>query len=98
MITDADIKKLKNSFKDTFTTKDDLIDLRSQISDQIDGKLAASNRNLLDEMDKKLAKQKEDIVVSVNKDIVETIMPLIDEQDAKIAVIQKKVGLSSLDN
>jgi hypothetical protein len=30
MITDADIKKLKNSFKDTFATKDDLKELAKQ--------------------------------------------------------------------
>lgn len=91
-------KSDKQFLKENFASKDDLKDLRSQITDDIDGKLKIKKREILSEMDKKLAKQKDEIVNSVAKDIVETIVPLIDEQDKKIAGIQKKIGLSPLNN
>ena len=58
MITDADIKKLKESFSDTFATKDDLSDLKDQFVDTMSGKLAAQEQNILNAVDTKLSAQK----------------------------------------
>lgn len=113
MITDADIKKLKNSFKDTFTTKDDLVamekrqdkkystkddlkDLRSQLNDDIDGKLKIQKREILTEMDSKFSKQKEAIVKDVGDYIADIIVPMFEKKDEQVARIEKKIGLSPL--
>ena len=63
MITDADIKKLKESFKDTFATKDDLKDLAKQKDIQELAKVSAKMSDL-----KELAKQSD--LLDVKKDII----------------------------
>ncbi len=65
MITDADIKKMKR----VFATKDDLKDLKEDILDGVDGKLA---------------KQKEEIVESVAEYIADTIVPVFDKHDKRL--------------
>lgn len=77
MITDADIKKMKQ----VFVTKDDLKDLREQLNEDIDGKLA---------------KQKEDVVKDVGEYITDTIVPMFEERDEQLARLNKKVNLSPL--
>ncbi len=62
-------------------TKEDLKDLREQIKDDIDGKLLH---------------QKEAIVKEVGEYISDTIVPMFDERDKKIARLEKHTGLSPL--
>ncbi|OGG27562.1 hypothetical protein A3A64_02920 [Candidatus Gottesmanbacteria bacterium RIFCSPLOWO2_01_FULL_48_11] len=94
MLTKADKKFLKESFatkndlkamekrqNNRFITKNDLKDFRQQINDDIDGKLA---------------KQKEDIVKDVGEYIADTVVPMFEERDEQLARLNKKVGLPSL--
>src|SRR3989344_7787800 len=96
MITDTDTKKLLKAFKEVFSTKEDLKDLRSQMSDDIDGKLKIQKREILAEMYTKFAKQKEEVVKGVGKYVADIIVPMFDERDKHIARIQKKLNLPPL--
>jgi hypothetical protein len=94
MITDAEIKKMKKVFatKDDlvamekrqdkkYASKDDLKDLREQLNDDVDGKLV---------------RQKEQIVKEVGEYIADTIVPMFDKRDTKIARVEKKLNLPPL--
>lgn len=102
MLTKADKKFLKDNFatKDDlmamekrqdkkYSTKDDLKDLRSQITDDIDGKLKIQKREILEEvdvkLDTKLAKQKDEIVKEVGGYVAEIIVPMFDTRDRQVA-------------
>lgn len=79
MITDADIKKMKQ----VFATKDDLKDMKDQILDGVDGKLA---------------KQKEEIIESVGDYITDTIVPILDKHDKRLTRVERKLNLPPLAN
>jgi hypothetical protein len=96
VFSQTDIDILVDSMKKVFPTKDDLKDMRSQITDDIDGKLKIQKRDLLDEIDIKLKKQKDDIVKDVADLTADTLIPMFDEHDTQIARLEKHVGLSQL--
>ena len=79
MFTKAD----KQFLKENFATKDDLKDLREQINEDIDGKLA---------------NQKEEIVKEVGEYIADTIVPMFEERDNRLTRIEKKLNLPPLAN
>src|SRR3989344_2606007 len=92
--TKDDLVAMEKRQDKKYATKDDLKDLRGQITDDIDGKLKVQKREILDEMDTKLTKQKEEIVKDVGEYIVDTIVPMFDKRDKQVARIEKKVGLA----
>lgn len=91
-------KSDKKFLKETFVIKDDLKDMRSQISDDIDGKLKIHKREIIEAIDTKLANQKEEIIKGVGEYVADIIVPMFDERDNKIARIEKKLNLPPLVN
>lgn len=98
--TKDDLVAMEKRQDKKYASKDDLKyslnDMHSQIMDAMDGKLKATERNILDAVDEKfkaqdlrfdakLAETHEAIV----SDVAKTIVPLIDEQDVRIAALEK---------
>lgn len=79
-----DIKQMREEMKNFATKgeiKDQIKDLREQISDDMDGKLKL---------------QKEATVTEVGEYIVDTLVPMFDERDRKIARLEMNAGLAPL--
>lgn len=98
MITDDDVKKLKKAFTGTFATKDDLKAMEARQDKKFVTKddLKDLREQLNDDIDGKLANQKQDIVKDVSEYIADTLVPMFEKRDEQLARLNKKVGISSL--
>lgn len=91
MITDKDVKKLKEAFKDTFATKEDL----HAIEKRQDAKFATKEdlKELKVDFFVELSKTRKGIIDDIETLISETLFPYIDKQDKRIAAIEKRLNI-----
>jgi hypothetical protein len=96
-ISKDDLKNLatKDSLKETL--KDTFNDMRSQIVDSFDGKLKATERNILESVDKKFQDQNkyfdkklDELHIDIIKDVAHTVAPLFDQQDENFSKSKPK--------
>ena len=92
MITDADIKKMRK----VFVTKDDLIAMERRQDRKYATKDDLKNLPSKKDLHVALKDQKEEIVDAVSEYIADTIAPMFDQRDKKIARIEKKFNLPPL--
>ena len=78
--TKEDLTAMEQRMDKKNATKEDLKDLRSQINDDIDGKLK---------------NHEEKIIKGVGEYVTDIIVPMFEERDEKIERLEKKVGISS---
>ena len=80
-VTKSDLVAMERRQDKKYARKSDLEDLRSQLNDDIDGKLTH---------------QKDEIVKDVGAYIADTIVPMFDMRYNQISRLEKKVGLPPL--
>lgn len=91
MITDVDVKKLKK----VFATKDDL--KRFATKDDLKDGLKDQREFLLDAMDGKLKRQKEEIVEEVSQEVAKAFGPILSDHEQRIDRVEKTLHLSPID-
>ena len=83
MITDADIRRIKESFKDTFTTKDDL----KAMEKRLDVKFTTK-----DDLKKWLAEIKTSIVEELTEYLQNNIILILSKHERRLDRLEKTVG------
>ena len=94
MLTQDDI----NLLKQVFPTKEDLdqklAKQKDEILVQVDQKLEKQKKEILQEVDQKLETQKNEIIQAVADTIHDSLIPLFDAHEERIARLEKHVGLT----
>ena len=83
MITDTDVRKIKDSFKDTFATKDDL----KAMEKRLDAKLATK-----DDLKRGLAETKTSIVEELTEYLQNNIILILSKHERRLDRLEKTVG------
>ncbi|MEK9157483.1 MAG: hypothetical protein AAB448_05155 [Patescibacteria group bacterium] len=84
-ITPKDITALKESFKDTFATKEDLRAVRNDFSQRMDDQ----SRNFSDLMRQEIRASEKRILLGVAEMITGNIVPQLDSHERRITKLEK---------
>ncbi|MEK7593071.1 MAG: hypothetical protein AAB508_06875 [Patescibacteria group bacterium] len=94
-----DLASMEKRMDTKFATKDDLTSMEKRMDKKFASKddliiaLKDQKEQILDAVDGKLAKQKEEIVREVGEFIADTVVPIFDKHDRRLTRVEKKLDL-----